>query len=126
MNFGLPAIDYIVIAVYMAIMLGVGFYFTRLVKGGKDFFIGGNLIPWWVAGVSLYMTLFSAWTFTGAASFTYNTGWYGILYFATCCNALPSKQLTFLCYLGTGFACSNVRELFWMKSQLFYYGKKGV
>ena len=83
MNFGLPAVDYIVIAVYMAIMLGVGFYFTRLMKGGKDFFIGGNLIPWWVAGVSLYMTLFSAWTFTGAASFTYNTGWYGILYFAT-------------------------------------------
>ena len=83
MNFGLPAVDYIVIAVYMAIMLGVGFYFTRLMKGGKDFFIGGNLIPWWVAGVSLYMTLFSVWTFTGAASFTYNTGWYGILYFAT-------------------------------------------
>lgn len=83
MNFGLPAVDYIVIAVYLAIMLGVGFYFTRFMKGGKDFFIGGNLIPWWVAGVSLYMTLFSAWTFTGAASFTYNTGWYGILFFAT-------------------------------------------
>jgi SSS family solute:Na+ symporter len=83
MNFGLPAVDYIVIAVYLAIMLGVGFYFTRFMKGGKDFFVGGNLIPWWVAGVSLYMTLFSAWTFTGAASFTYNTGWYGILFFIT-------------------------------------------
>lgn len=83
MNLGLPVIDYIVIFVYLTLMIIIGFYFSRFMKGGKDFFIGGNLIPWWVAGVSLYMTLFSAWTFTGAASFTYNTGWYGILYLAT-------------------------------------------
>ncbi len=80
MNFGLPAIDYIVIAVYLSIMLLIGFYFSRFMKSSKDFFIGGNLVPWWVAGLSLYMTLFSAWTFTGAASFIYNTSWYGILY----------------------------------------------
>lgn len=83
MTLGLPAIDYIVIGFYLIIMLGIGVYFSRFMKEGKDFFIGGNLIPWWVAGVSLYMTLFSAWTFTGAASFTYNTGWYGILFFST-------------------------------------------
>ncbi|MEE4310749.1 MAG: hypothetical protein V2J62_02670 [candidate division KSB1 bacterium] len=83
MTFGLPAIDYIVIVAYLVIMLVIGLYFSRFMKGGKDFFVGGNLIPWWVAGVSLYMTLFSAWTFTGAASFTYNTGWYGMLYLAT-------------------------------------------
>jgi Na+/proline symporter len=28
------------------------------------------------------MTTFSAWMFTGAASFVYNTGWFGFLYFA--------------------------------------------
>ena len=83
MSLGLPAIDYIVILVYLVLMLGIGFYLSRFMKGGKDFFVGGNLIPWWVAGVSLYMTLFSAWTFTGAASFTYNTGWFGILYLLT-------------------------------------------
>jgi Na+/proline symporter len=83
MNFGLPAIDYIVIGIYLVLMLAIGLYFSRFMKGGKDFFVGGNLIPWWVAGLSLYMTLFSAWTFTGAASFTYNTGWYGILYLFT-------------------------------------------
>jgi len=83
MNFGLPAVDYLVIAVYLLLMLGIGFYFTRLMKGGKDFFIGGNLIPWWASGISLYMTMFSAWTFTGGASFVYHTGWFGVLYFAT-------------------------------------------
>ena len=83
MTLGLPTIDYVVIGFYLAIMLGIGFYFSKAMKGGKDFFVGGNLIPGWVAGVSLYMTCFSAWTFTGAASFTYNTTWYGIIYFAT-------------------------------------------
>lgn len=83
MNLGLPTVDYAVIGFYLVIMLGIGFYFSRFMKGAKDFFVGGNLIPGWVSGVSLYMTLFSAWTFTGAASFTYNTGWYGIIYFAS-------------------------------------------
>lgn len=83
MNFGLPAVDYLVIVAYFILMLGIGFYFTRFMKGGKDFFIGGNLIPWWVSGISLYMTMFSAWTFTGGASFVYHTGWFGLLYFAT-------------------------------------------
>jgi solute:Na+ symporter, SSS family len=69
MTFGLPAVDYVVIGIYLVAMLGIGFYFTRFMKGGKDFFIGGNLIPWWVSGISLYMTMFSAWTFTGGASF---------------------------------------------------------
>jgi solute:Na+ symporter, SSS family len=83
MTFGLPAVDYVVIGIYLVAMLGIGFYFTRFMKGGKDFFIGGNLIPWWVSGISLYMTMFSAWTFTGGASFVYHTGWFGLAYFLT-------------------------------------------
>jgi solute:Na+ symporter, SSS family len=83
MNLGLPAVDYIVIGIYLVLMLGIGFYFSRFMKGGKDFFIGGNLIPWWVSGISLYMTMFSAWTFTGGASFVYHTSWFGLLYFLT-------------------------------------------
>ena len=83
MDFGLPAVDYLVIGIYFVLMLTIGLYSSRFMKGGKDFFIGGNLIPWWVSGISLYMTMFSAWTFTGGASFVYHTGWFGLLYFAT-------------------------------------------
>ena len=75
-------IDLAVIFIYLALMLGIGLAFARFMKGGKDFFIGGNHIPWWAAGISLYMTTFSAWMFTGAASFVYNTGWFGVLFFA--------------------------------------------
>ncbi|HNT67493.1 MAG TPA: transporter, partial [bacterium] len=65
MHLSLPLVDYLVVVFYLILMLAIGFYFSRFMKGGKDFFIGGNSIPWWVAGLSLYMTLFSAWTFTG-------------------------------------------------------------
>ena len=74
-------IDLIVIFIYLAMMLGIGLAFSRFMKGGKEFFIGGNHIPWWAAGISIYMTSFSAWMFTGAASFVYNTGWFGVLFF---------------------------------------------
>jgi SSS family solute:Na+ symporter len=75
--------DYVVIAAYFVFMLGIGFYFMRVNKGGRDYFAGGSMIPWWVSGMTLYMANFSAWTFTGAAGFAYATGWFAILYFGT-------------------------------------------
>jgi SSS family transporter len=74
--------DYIVIVAYFLFMVGIGFYFLKKSKGGRDFFAGGNMIPWWVSGVSLYMTNFSAWIFTGGAGFAYNVGWFALIYFA--------------------------------------------
>jgi len=67
-------LDYIVIIVYLALSLGVGFYFMKFNKGASDFFKGGNKIPWLVSGLSAFMTGFSAWTFTGASGIAYNDG----------------------------------------------------
>lgn len=75
--------DYLVIAAYFLFMLGIGIYFMKVNKGGKEYFAGGSMIPWWVSGMTLYMANFSAWTFTGAAGFAYSTGWFAILYFCT-------------------------------------------
>jgi SSS family solute:Na+ symporter len=74
--------DYLVVGAYFVFMMGIGLYFMRINKGGKEYFAGGNMIPWWVSGVSLYMSNFSAWTFTGAAGFAYATGWFATIYFA--------------------------------------------
>ncbi|MEO8167931.1 MAG: sodium/solute symporter [bacterium] len=75
--------DYAVIAAYFVFMLAIGLYFMKINKGGKEYFTGGSMIPWWVSGMTLYMANFSAWTFTGAAGFAYSTGWFAILYFST-------------------------------------------
>jgi Na+/proline symporter len=97
-------LDYIVVGLYLAVVLAAGFWFTKRTKGGKDFFVGGNRIPWWAAGASLYMTTFSAWMFTGGASFVYNTGWFGILW-------LAAKPVSFL----IGFLLSAVR---WRRARI--------
>ncbi len=75
--------DYAVIGAYFVFMLAIGLYFMKINKGGKEYFAGGSMIPWWVSGMTLYMANFSAWTFTGAAGFAYTTGWFAILYFCT-------------------------------------------
>ncbi len=73
-------LDYVVIAMYFVLMLAIGFYFLNKLKDTKDFFAGGNKIPWWTSGVSLYMTNFSAWIFSGAAGFVYATGYFALIY----------------------------------------------
>ena len=76
-------LDIMSIIVYLMIMMAIAVFFSKFMKGAKDFFTGGRKIPWWIAGISLYMGLFSAWTFSGAASLVYRTGWYGLIYFGT-------------------------------------------
>ncbi len=73
--------DYIVIAGYFIFMVLIGVYFKNVSKSGKDYFAGGNMTPWWVSGMSLYMSNFSAWIFTGAAGFAYTAGLFPLLYF---------------------------------------------
>jgi SSS family solute:Na+ symporter len=67
-------LDFSIIAIYMAAMLSVGFVFMRFNRDASDYFKGGNRIPWLVAGLSCFMSGFSAWTFTGAAGIAYRNG----------------------------------------------------
>lgn len=61
---GVQPIDWVSIIVYLTIMMAIVVFFSKFMKGAKDFFTGGWRIPWWVARISLYMGLFSAWTFS--------------------------------------------------------------
>ena len=73
--------DLVVIFSYFLIIMGIGLFFMKVNKGGKEYFTGGNMIPWWMSGLSLYMGNFSAWIFTGAAGFAYHAGLFTTLYF---------------------------------------------
>jgi SSS family transporter len=76
-------LDYGVVGGYFLFMLAIGFYFMKVNKGAREYFVGGNMIPWWVSGMTLYMANFSAWTFTGAAGFAYTTGLFPLLWWST-------------------------------------------
>ncbi|MFC1537424.1 hypothetical protein ACFL4P_01205 [Gemmatimonadota bacterium] len=70
----LTGLDYTVVAVYMVIMLVVGVVMSRFNKDADDYFKGGNKLPFWLAGLSLFMSSFSSWTFTGGVGKTYESG----------------------------------------------------
>ena len=38
-------VDYVVLGAYFLILIGIGIYFSKMMKGGKDYFSGGNKIP---------------------------------------------------------------------------------
>ena len=72
-NFGW--INWTILIIYLAAMLGMGFYFMRKDKGSEDFFKGGGKIPWWAAGISIYATMLSAITYMTIPAKAYNTDW---------------------------------------------------
>jgi SSS family solute:Na+ symporter len=71
---GANSTDYVVIALYGLLMVVVGLYVMRFNRGAAEYFRGGSRIPWLVAGLSCFMSGFSAWTFTGAAGVAYRAG----------------------------------------------------
>lgn len=86
---GVTPVDFAVIAAYMALMLGIGFYAMRFNRGASDYFKGGSRIHWLAAGLSSFMSGFSAWTFTGAAGLAYQHGLVAILlYVGNACTFL--------------------------------------
>jgi len=66
--------DHAAVALYFAFMVLIGFGFRSFVKSTSDYFRGGGRMFWWMTGSSAFMTTFSAWTFTGAASSAYLNG----------------------------------------------------
>lgn len=74
----LTAIDYVVLAAYFVLMLGIGVFYYRQMRGMKDYFKGNNRIPWWLSGVSFYMTSFSVAAFVFYPGLCYRHGFVGV------------------------------------------------
>jgi len=75
--------DWIMILIYSFLMLVIGFYCIRYARQGLSYFAGGRKIPWWLSGISSWMSAFSAYVFVGLASEIYEVGiapLYHILY----------------------------------------------
>ena len=70
----LKALDYTAIMIYMLIMAGMGLSLGFFIKNIGDYFKGGSAIPWYVGGISNFMSLFSAFVFVAHASIAYEHG----------------------------------------------------
>jgi SSS family solute:Na+ symporter len=71
-------LDFIVIFIFSAFILGIGLLFSRTGVNMKSFFAGGAAVPWFIGGLSLFMSFFSAGTFVAWGSVAYKYGWVSI------------------------------------------------
>lgn len=72
--------DIIVIILYFAALLYIGVFFSKRQKNANDYFKGGERIPWWAAGLSLFGTALSAITFMAIPAKAFSTDWSYMLF----------------------------------------------
>jgi SSS family solute:Na+ symporter len=81
-------VDYLIIGIYFAIVLGIGFYLKRFATTGEDFFLAGRKITAWVAGLSFISANLSSLETMGWSAMAYQYGMLGAhAYFIS--GALP-------------------------------------
>ncbi|MBI1369542.1 MAG: sodium/solute symporter [Planctomycetes bacterium] len=68
-------INFAVLIVYLLAMVGVGVYFANKNTDTDDYFRGGQRIPWWVAGCSIFATMLSSITYMAVPATAYAQNW---------------------------------------------------
>ena len=72
-DFGI--INYSILGIYILLLIGMGYYFSRRENLTDEFFLAGQRIPWWAAGMSIYATQLSAITFIAIPAVAFSTNW---------------------------------------------------
>ena len=95
--------EYLVIAGYFTLIVGIGFAFKGMAKNStSDYFRGGGRMLWWMVGSTAFMAQFSAWTFTGAAGKAYTDGFaVSLVFFAN----------TFAYFCGWAYFSHRFRQM---------------
>ncbi len=71
-------LDILTIVAFSLLVVGCGMAFSGAGKDMKSFFAGGGAVPWWISGLSLFMSFFSAGTFVVWGAIAYRYGWVAI------------------------------------------------
>jgi SSS family solute:Na+ symporter len=69
----MDSIDVFVLVLYLLGMVAMGAIFSKI-KSTKDMFNAGGQSPWWLSGISAFMTAFSAGTFVVWGGIAYTSG----------------------------------------------------
>ena len=74
MELHLQNLDYVSVAVYVALMAVIGLSFGWFIKDSGAYFKGGGTIPWVMATITNFMGLFSTFVFVAYAGIAYEWG----------------------------------------------------
>lgn len=117
------AIDTAVIVVFSLFIMLVGFSFSRTGRNLKSFFAAGEAVPWFIGGLSLFMSFFSAGTFVAWGSIAYQYGWVAVtIQWTMCIGALVTGLYLAPRWKATGnlTAAEFIRERLGEKVQKAY------
>ena len=113
---------WIVVGVYALLMVAMAVYFIRKKKDENDYFRGGNRIPWYVAGMSIFATMLSSITFIAIPTQAYLADWrYFVMAFFIIGMAPVAiyYYLPFFCRLGITSAYEYLEKRFNLGVRLF-------
>lgn len=68
-------LNYGMCGLYLLGMVWIGVACSKRNKSTNDFFRGGQRIPWWAAGLSIFATMLSSITFMAVPAAAYTGGW---------------------------------------------------
>jgi SSS family solute:Na+ symporter len=71
--------DWGILFLYLAGTVFIGVFLGRFIKGSSDMFAAGGKSPWWISGLSAFMTMFSANTFVVWGGIAYEHGLVAIM-----------------------------------------------
>ena len=78
-------IDWIIIIAFLALLVGLGFRFSRRNRDMEDYFLGGRSMPTWMVALAATGTSISAGTFVGSPELGFNTN---LTYLMLCIGAI--------------------------------------
>jgi solute:Na+ symporter, SSS family len=109
--------DLLVVFVYFAILIVVGWLFRKFTSSTSDYFRGGGKMLWWMVGSTAFMTQFSAWSFTGAAGKAFQDGMAVVILFL-------GNAVGYLCnYFFTASRARQMRVITPMEGIRMRFGK---
>ena len=111
----LHPLDYLLLALYLLLLVGVGVYFARREKSIERFFLAGRKMPWWAAGVSIFGTQLSAITFLAVPAKAFATDW---VYFLVNMTIIMVAPIVVYVYLPT-FCRSKITSAYEYLEQRF-------
>lgn len=92
-------LDWTIIGLYFLAVIGISWYVSRnMGHTTGDFFLGGQKIPWWAAGLSIFGSKLSALTFIAIPAKAYATDWVYIMNNVMIVAIAPIVTLFYLPY----------------------------
>ncbi len=97
----IPLLDTAIVALYLLVMVWIGYYFSKKNQNTKQFTTASGGIPGWAIGLSIYATFLSSNTFLGVPGKVFGGNWNAFVF---------SLSMPFAAWIATKYFVSFYRN----------------